>query len=127
MSRDNRYDISIDQGSTFQLSLIIRQANGTLKNLASHSARMQIRPSYSSNTITESLSTANSEISINTATSTITLTLDADRTANISVQLVNTGMPPRRVFVYDLELIDGANTVTRLMYGTATVYAGVTR
>ena len=87
---------------------------------------MQIRPSYPSSTITESLSTANGEISINAITSTISLSLSAARTSAIKVDL-DVGIPPRTRYVYDLELTDAANTVSKLMYGEVIVYGEVTR
>lgn len=122
----NNYNIELNQGDTFSLNLTVKNPSGSLKNLTSHTARMQMRPSYSSNTVTESLSTANGEISINTTSSTVSLTLSAARTAAITVDMDN-GFPPRTKYVYDLELIDGSSAVTKLIYGEVTVYGEVTR
>ena len=105
---DNKYNIEFFQGSTFNLNLTVKNSNGSLKDLTSHSARMQIRPAYNSSTVTESLTTSNGEITIDTTTSTVSLELSAVRTANINVNLNDTSIPPRTKYVYDLELIDGA-------------------
>ena len=123
---NNKYNIEMNQGDTFSLNLTVKESNGALKSLSGYTARMQIRPSYQSNTVTESLSTSNSEISINTSTSTISLVLPASRTANIHVDLDN-GLPPRTKYVYDLELIDGSSNVSKLVYGEVSVYGEVTR
>jgi hypothetical protein len=37
------------------------------------------------------------------------------------------GKPPRSTYVYDLELIDTGNTVSKILYGDVTVYGEVTR
>lgn len=123
---DNKFNIEMTQGSTFELNLTVKNSNGALQSLASCSSRMQIRPSYSSNTVTESLSTANGEIVIDTSNSVLSLILSAERTANIKVDL-STGLPPKTKYVYDLELIDADLKVSKLIYGEVTVYGEVTR
>lgn len=122
----NNYNIELNQGDTFSLNLTVKNPSGSLKNLTGYTAAMQLRPSYSSNTVTESLSTANGEISINTSSSTVSLTLSAARTAAIKVDM-DAGIPPRTRYVYDIELSDSSNTVTKLMYGEVIVYGEVTR
>ena len=124
---DNKYNIEFFQGSTFNLNLTVKNTNNILKDLSGYSARMQIRPTYSSKTITESLSTSNGEIYINTSTSTLNLQLSAARTANINVDLNNSSVPPRSKYVYDLELIDSTNNVSKLIFGDITIYGEVTR
>lgn len=114
------------QGATFGLSITVKDASGAVQNLTNYTARMQMRTSYDSNTITESLTTSNGEIAINGAAGNVTLELAATRTANISVDMTN-GKPPRSTFVYDLELIDSSSKVSKLLYGDVTVYGEVTR
>lgn len=123
---DNKYNLTMWQGSTFGLTVTVNTANNTPQNLTNYSARMQLRSSYKSTTIEESLTTANGEITIDGANGAITLTLTAPRTANISVDLTN-GKPPRTVYVYDLEIEDNGGTVSKILYGDATVYGEVTR
>jgi len=123
---ENKYSIEMVQGDTFSLNLTVKEANGALKNLTGYTARMQIRSSYPSAVATETLSTANGEISINVASATIHLLLPADRTANISVDLA-AGTPPKSKYVYDLELTDSGNNVSKLVYGDITIYGEVTR
>jgi hypothetical protein len=124
---DNRYNITMWQGSTFSLVITVQDADGAAQNLTSYSASMQIRPSYDSGIVTESLSTANGEITIDAASGNLTMTLAATRTANIYVDPLGTTKPPKTTYVYDLELVDNANTVTKLLYGDVIVLAEVTR
>lgn len=125
---DNKYNIEFFQGSTFNLSLTVKESNGALKDLTSHSARMQIRPSYSSNVATESLTTSNGEIVVNTSTSIIGFSLPAERTAAIKVNLGDGGLPPKTKYVYDIELVNDLDgNVSKLLFGEVTVYGEVTR
>lgn len=124
---DNKYNIEFFQGSTFNLNLTVKNSNGTLKDLTSHTARMQIRPTYNSSTVAESLTTSNGEITINTSNSVLSLELSASRTANITVDLNSGNFPPRSKYVYDLELIDSDSKVSKLLFGEVTIYGEVTR
>ena len=123
----NRYNISIWQGATFGLTITIKDAVGNVSNITGYSARMQIRESYSSPTPAETLTTANGEITITGAEGNVAIQLAATRTANLYVDLSGPGKPPKRTYVYDLELIDTSNVVSKLLYGDAAVYAEVTR
>lgn len=128
MVTSNKYNITIWQGATFGLNIIANDSNGNPMNLTNYSARMQIRSSYDSTTVVESLTTANSEITITPAEGKLELELSAVRTANIAVDLCNSdSKPPKTTYVYDLELVDNANTVTKLIYGDVVVYGEVTR
>lgn len=124
---ENTYDITMQQGSDYELTMAVKDSFGNTKNLTSYSARMQIRPSYSSTVISSELSTANGEILIYGANGTIKLALTADRTAAIRVDLTGKGKPPSSTYVYDLELIDGDGKVSKLLYGNAIIYGEVTR
>jgi hypothetical protein len=123
----NKYNMTIWQGSTFGLTILAKNPDKTAMDLTSYSARMQIRPTYASGTVVESLTSANGEINIVTAEGKLELSLSAARTANIKVDLGSSSKPPKTVYVYDLELIDNANTVTKLLYGDVNVLGEVTR
>ena len=114
------------QGSTFGLSITVKDASGAVQNLTSYSARMQMRPSYDSGTATESLTSANGEITIDEPAGNVMIELAASRTANIEVDMTN-GKPPKSSFVYDLELIDADGKVSKILYGDVIVYGEVTR
>ena len=123
---DNKYNLIMYQGSTFGLSITVKDANNAVQNLTSYTARMQIRQDYTSGTATETLTSANGEITITAATGNVSIELAASRTANISVDMSN-GKPPKSLYVYDLELVDSASKVSKLLYGYVTVYGEVTR
>lgn len=122
---DNKHNITIWQGSTFGMNLVLKNEDGTVQDLTGYSARMEIRPTYRAATYEERLSSSNGEITIEATNGKLILELSAARTSNITVDLSN-GKPPKSTYVYDLEIdIDG--TVSKILYGDFTVYGEVTR
>lgn len=124
---ENKYTIKMWQGSTFGLMITVKDASGNAKNLVNSTARMQIRPDYYSGGVTEILTSSNGEIIIYGNTGNVSLALSAARTANIPVDLLDDHKPPRTKYVYDLELMDSSNNVSKLIYGDVYVYGEVTR
>mgnify|MGYP006274684409 CR=1 FL=1 len=124
---ENKYDINIQQGSSYDLMLIVKDADNNLKDLTDHSAKMQIRSSYSSSTPLIDVSTDNGGITIDASNSTILIQMTAANTANIKVDLNKSVKPPYSVYVYDLEMTDSIGKTSKLMYGDVTVYGEVTR
>ena len=124
---DNKYNLTMWQGSTFGLAITVKDANNAVQNLTSYTARMQIRPGYNSGTVTETLTSANGEILITAATGNVSIELAASRTANIAVDMDSPSKPPKSTYVQDLELIDGAGKVSKLLFGDVIVYGEVTR
>ena len=122
----NKYNLEMWQGATFAMTITVKDSTANVQNLTSYTARMQIRRNYDSGTATETLTTANGEITITAAEGNVAIELASTRTANISVDLTD-GKPPRTVYVYDLELIDGDGKVSKLLYGDVNVYGEVTR
>jgi hypothetical protein len=110
------FDISCDQGATFALAISWIDSDGTAVNLSAYTARMHVRPSVESATLTVALTTENGGIVLDAATGRIELRLTATQTAALAAG----------AYVYDLELVSGA-TVTRIIQGAFTVRAEVTR
>jgi hypothetical protein len=109
----NYYEITIDQGSTFAMTVELKDyfTNNPL-DLSQYSARSQIRKNY------ESVTSNNFIVSIaDAANGNISISMSASNTANLK---------PGR-YVYDLEIEDEANTVTRVIQGVAIVTPQVTR
>jgi len=123
----SQYDLSMQQGSTFELMLTVKDSTGNTKNLTEYSAAMQIRSNYQTSVVTESLNTGSGEITISPNNGRINISLSAARTANIRVDMAMNKKPPRSVYVYDLELTDNEGKVSKLLYGDVTVYGEVTR
>ena len=106
------YNFTFEQGATFSRQLTV-QDNGSAMDLTNYSARMQLRSSVESTTIALTVTCAitNASSGILTVSNTATQTMGVDA----------------GIYVYDLEIESSAGVVTRLMQGTATITANVTR
>jgi len=110
-------DITVEQGATWNLVLTWK-INGTAVNLTNYTARLQARVDVDDSEVILSLTTdAGGGIVLGGALGTITLSRSATQTAALA-----TGE-----FVYDLELASSGGEVTRLVQGSFTVSAEVTR
>lgn len=108
------YDITIEQGATFTLSLLWKTSGGTPIDLTGYTARMQIRSSVSSTTILADLTSA-AGITLGGVAGTIDVEIPATQTATMT-----------KGGVYDLELVNGS-VVTRFVYGNVSFSKEVTR
>lgn len=89
----------------------------TAHDLASYTARMQVRATEASTTTLLSLTTENAGIALDDTAKTITLTITATATAALTFT----------EGVYDLELVSGGGVVTKILHGAVTVTQEVTR
>lgn len=110
------YDLFIEQGAEFNQRFIWKDGTGAPVNLSGYTARMQIRPALSSDTVLLSLTTENNRITLGGSAGTIDLTIGATATAALT-----------RGGVYDLELVQTADDVVRFAQGAVTVSKEVTR
>lgn len=107
----NYSDINIDQGSSFSSIITVDDANGLAFDLEGYSARGQIRKSYASLTAVNFACVINDPASGQVAislTSTTTRTLKAGR------------------YVFDVEIYNISNDVTRIAEGQVNVSPAVT-
>lgn len=113
------YDFTIEQGASFTREIIWKNnaAVPVPYNLTGFTARMQVRSSITAPAILLELTTENGRVSLGTSNGKITLILTAAETAAFAWI---TG-------VYDLEIIDVAGKVTRLLKGTVAVDPEITR
>lgn len=111
------YNITCQQGATFQRQLTWTDPARDAYNLTSYTARMQVRANTSSNTVIIELTTENSRITLGGAAGTVDLLIPAANTASLTAGQ----------YVYDLELVSGGGVVTRLLEGNFKVTAEVTR
>jgi hypothetical protein len=100
----------IEQGSTFEMEITVRNSDGSLYDLTTASVAAQIRETTAATT-SVAFTTA-----INTTTSVITLSLSATVTAAISFE---SG-------VWDCEITEGS-TVTRILEGKVDISPEVTK
>jgi hypothetical protein len=104
-------NLVIDQGTTYSTDINLTDENGDPLNLSGYSANSQIRKHYtSSNSVVFSTT-------INATAGVITLALSANQTSNI--------VSGR--YVYDIELTDVSNSVSRIVEGIVTITPQVTR
>lgn len=105
-------EITIEQGATFNSTVDVEDIYGSPVNLTGYTTSSMMRKSYYSTSAI--VITANVS---NALQGEISLSISASNTANIT---------PGR-YVYDVIINNGANTVTRVVEGIATVLPSVTR
>jgi hypothetical protein len=105
-------ELHIDQGTTFNSTITLTDdtTNANL-NLVNYTARSKMRRSY---------------YSANSKTITCSITDAPNGKLTISLTSANTSALVPGRYVYDIELVDPANSVSRIMEGTAFVSPGVT-
>jgi hypothetical protein len=112
------HNITIEQGATFQMPITWSTGvTPTPVNLTGYTARMHVRKTHASDTAVLTLTTENGGITLGGALGTIAILATATQTATITI----------KSGVYDLELVSGGGTVTRLLEGSVTITPEVTR
>lgn len=111
------HDITIEQGTTWQLAATWKPAGTVPADLTGYTARLHMRERPTSATALVSLTTENGGISLGTLDGSILIGMTAAATAAIAWRRGR----------YDLELISPAGAVTRLLEGSVTVSPEVTR
>jgi hypothetical protein len=110
------YNITMDQGAQWTLTVVYEDNNGNPIDLTGYTAKMQLRKKFDSATSVLTLESPSSGIVITPLTGTISLT------ATTAQMLAIEG----GIYVYDLEIANGG-VVTRLIMGSATVRSEVTK
>ena len=120
----NQYNIVVEQGATFSLTITYKDSDDNLIDLTNIESRMEIRQDHASSTALVTLTSAaggsgnTSGIAMGGTAGTITVVIDDATTGGFTAPATN---------VYDLELVTSDGTVTRLLEGKATVSPGVTQ
>lgn len=120
-----RFDLKVDQGSTYNRVFTYKNSNGSLIDLTGFTSRMQIRESYQATSVILELNTANAGIVLGGTLGTITLNITPAQTLAINMNSL-VGIPPYQNYVYDLELINGTN-IKKLINGFFTLIEAVSR
>lgn len=108
------YDIICEQGATFRRIISVVNADESLPNYSSSTARMQVRPTVESSTVIVELTTENSGITLE------------DNSITLAIAASATTVLPIGTYRYDLEIQTGAEVI-RLVQGTFKVSPEVTR
>ena len=114
------HNFTCNQGATFSHTITWKDSANAAYDLTGYTARMHVRETVSSANTVITLTTANSRITLGSNAATkgqVTLTISAADTANL--------VPA--VYVYDLEVVSGGGVVDRLIEGNFVVKAEVTR
>lgn len=111
-----RYDITIEQGSTFELVVEWKDPAGAAINLTGYTAAMQIRRTYGAPVLV-SLTSPSGGITIDAALGKLTLTIARSTTQTLPAPVQG---------VYDLEVTTGTTTY-RLLEGSVLVTPEATR
>lgn len=105
-----KVNLVVDQGTTFTTSITFNDENGNTINFSTYSGAAQMRKHFtSSNSTSFSVSL--------TSNGVVTMSLTANQTANLVAGR----------YVYDLEVTDASNQISRLIEGIVTVTPNVTR
>lgn len=107
------YNISINQGESYNLDASLISSSGTNVNLNGYSIRGQVRYSYGSTGILLDLEPQ--------------ITNYASGLINISLLPIETAALPITVAVYDIESYSGESVVNRVLNGTFSISPEVTR
>jgi hypothetical protein len=111
------YNITCEQGATFNRRFTITQPDGTPFYLNDYSARMQVRRDIDSSTILLSITSATENIVLSNALGIIDVYLTPTQTASLT-----------RSGVYDLELVHTpSNNVYRVVKGAFKLDKEVTK
>lgn len=106
-------NLAIDQGTTYEVTIIVNDNSGTARDLSGYTARSQMRRSYYTNSNTEFTVTID-----NPTGGEVDLSLTSTQTANLKAGR----------YVYDVELVNSNTTaVERIVEGIVTVYPEATR
>lgn len=105
-----KLNLVIDQGADFTTSVNLNDTDGNPIDLSTYTSRAQLRKHYtSSNAVSFSTSSTSGGV--------LTLSLTASQTTDIIAGR----------YVYDVEVVDSSNVVSRIVEGVVTVTPNVTR
>jgi hypothetical protein len=110
------YNLLIEQGATFTLSILWKDNDNNPIDITNYSARMQIRKTYESDPVISLTSDLGGGITLGGEAGTIDILIEADATENIEI----------RQGRYDLEL-EFNEYVTRLIEGEVDISKEVTK
>ncbi len=124
------YDILIEQGADWNLTLTWRDTLGNPMNLAGYTARMQVRETWASKAKVFDLTTENGLITLGENNGVVAMRIPAALSAAVTVSPAKVSWAEGKQaqqMVFDVELIHTDGTVTRLLQGSALFVPEVTR
>jgi autotransporter translocation and assembly factor TamB len=122
-----RYDITMEQGTTFDLPINYKNPDGSAIDLSNYSARMQVREAAHTEVLLEFTSNLTSNGFIFMSGPAEDREDSANGNVRIYMSAANTSATPVLRGRYDLELEDSGGYVIRLLEGQFEVEAEITR
>jgi hypothetical protein len=112
------YNMTIEQGSTFSLSLVYKDAANKVVDLSGYSARMQVRSTLSASTVL-----------LEVTTDSVDQMWIVPSAGQINIKLPHsvTALLAPSIAVYDLELESSGGEVIKLIKGKCRIEGEVTR
>ncbi|MBU2578039.1 hypothetical protein KKA69_04385, partial [Patescibacteria group bacterium] len=114
VNSDGTVDLVAKQGSTWLLTLTIKQSTGAAMDLTDYTARGMIRKKYKSEDPIEEFHCT-------------VLTPKADGQIEVTLSATETALVPAKTYVYDIEIENNTGYVTRVMQGKLKVDPEVTK
>ena len=111
------YNFTIPQGASLSLPITLKDADDNVINLTGYSVAMQIRKQKTAKDAVDTLTTANSRITLAPVQGKFTLVFPHSVTEDF----------PSGRLVYDVEITSGDDERTRILEGVITVTPEVTR
>jgi hypothetical protein len=106
-------NLVIDQGTSYSITITVSDANGNALNLNGYTVSGQMRKSYGA----ISFVPFTTEINLPSSNGEITISLEPEQTSALRAGR----------YVYDIEIVDGDNKITRVLEGIVTITPEVTR
>lgn len=104
-------NLVVDQGTTYSTVITVESSDGDIVDLTTYTGVAQMRKHYTSS------NSVSFVVGLGGVLGTVTLQMTANTTANLAAGR----------YVYDVELTDSSNTVSRIIEGIVTVTPNVTR
>lgn len=124
------YNVTIEQGADWRLLFVWKDNTGEPHDLSGWTGRMQVRETLAGKSALLNLTTENGQITLGGADGTVEVTIPAAMSQEVKPNLSKLSWQDGKQgvsFAYDLELIDPAGKVTRLLQGAAFFVPEVTR
>lgn len=122
-----RYDIILEQGSTFDLPLRYQDSTGNPIDLTGYSASMQVREAPASSLLVEFNSNLTANGFVFLSGTSEAREDGANGNLRVYMTAANTAALPQFRGRYDLELADSTGYVIRLLEGQFIIEAEITR
>ncbi len=115
----NTYSFEMNQGSDYTIPIRLQDSTGTAINLTGYSARMQVRRTAGACAVIDELSSEGAEARI---------TIEAEG-GRLSLRFPHsvTETYPAASLVYDVEITAPSGDITRILQGSISISAEVTR